>query len=64
MGLAQLIPPQQLSSVPEDKDFAVGGWAYDKVSNTIPETVTLYFINEDSRKIVSVLHKEEQNAKM
>lgn len=53
-GACSIDSPQQSSTLPGDKDFAVGGWAYDKLSNSIPETLTLYFINENSRKIVSV----------
>ena len=50
-GSCAIDTPQANVTLPSDQDFTVGGWAYDEKNKSIPDTLTLYLINEDTLKI-------------
>lgn len=43
--------PKADATLSSDQDFTVGGWAYDEKNKSIPDTLTLYFINENTSTI-------------
>jgi hypothetical protein len=36
-----------------EKELLIRGWAYDENGNTIPSTLTMYLVNEDTNKITA-----------
>jgi hypothetical protein len=50
-GSCAIDTPQANTTLSPDQDFTVGGWAYNEKNKSIPDNLTLYFINENTSVI-------------
>lgn len=50
-GICSIDNPARGETVKIGKELLIRGWAYDENKKTIPSTLTMYFINEDTNKI-------------
>ena len=50
-GLCSIDTPARGDIVTSEKELLISGWAYDEKRKKIPETLTMYFINEDTNEI-------------
>lgn len=50
-GSCAIDTPKQNETFLTDQDFYVSGWAFDEKNKSVPDTLTLYFINESNSKI-------------
>jgi len=50
-GACSIDGPERNSTVDNSKDLLIRGWAYDGQSQQIPQTLTLYMINEHTKEL-------------
>lgn len=50
-GACSIDQPERNSLVDKNKGLLIRGWAYDRLNQEVPETLTLYLINETTQKI-------------
>lgn len=56
-GACSIDGPERGSVVNKEEDLLIRGWAYDEQSQYIPDTLTLYFIHEETQSLTSVAVK-------
>jgi hypothetical protein len=57
-GRCAIDTPQTNTSLPQDQDFIVGDWAYDEKNKSIPDMLTLYFVDEKTSSIFTFSAKQ------
>lgn len=50
-GHCSIESPARGDTVTIEKELLISGWAYDENKKTIPNTLTMYFINNDTNQI-------------
>lgn len=50
-GHCSIDSPQRDATVSIGNELLISGWAYDENKKTIPGTLTMYFVNEDTNEI-------------
>lgn len=50
-GSCAIDSPTQNEAFEVDQEFTVSGWAFDEKNKSVPDTLTLYFINESTSQI-------------
>jgi hypothetical protein len=50
-GSCAIDTPKAGERISSGKNFNVGGWAFDEKNKSLPDTLTLYFVNEDTSAI-------------
>jgi len=49
--------PKSEVEITSGKKVALAGWAFNKANNSIPQSLTVYLINEDSKKVYPLVAK-------
>lgn len=50
-GICTIDTPKHNETISSDNEFSIMGWAFDEKNKTVPDTLTLYLINESSSQI-------------
>lgn len=53
-GHCAIDSPAKNAEISSGDDFLVGGWAFDRANNTIPEVITVYFKNVKTGALTDV----------
>lgn len=51
-GACSIDNPERHARINNDTDLLIRGWAYDAQTQLIPETLSLYFVNEKTQEFV------------
>lgn len=50
-GHCSIDSPQRGATITIEEELLISGWAYDENKKTIPGTLTMYFVNQDTNEI-------------
>lgn len=56
-GHCSIESPARGTTITLEQELSISGWAYDENHKTIPDTLTMYFINEDTNEITVAMVK-------
>lgn len=59
-GLCSIDSPARGETIIIEKELLVRGWAYDEKRKIVPETLTMYFIHEETNAITVVTVKRDE----
>lgn len=60
-GLCAIDVPANNTQIPATEDFHIGGWAFDKSTNSNADALTIYFKNTKTNELISIAAKTGHN---